>query len=82
MIRVTRINGEEIVVNAALIEFVEATPDTVISLLTGRKLMVKESVEDVRRSAEAYHRTVGLRTEPPPAFTADHDLLRLIEEEL
>jgi len=60
MIRVTRINNEEIIVNALLIEFVEATPDTVISLVSGRRLMVKEPVEQVRTRAEGYHRLIGL----------------------
>jgi|WetSurMetagenome_2_1015567.scaffolds.fasta_scaffold324603_2 flagellar protein FlbD len=59
MIEVTRINGEAIIVNALMIEFVEATPDTVISLMTGRKLMVKESLQTVRQSAEKYHRLIG-----------------------
>jgi flagellar protein FlbD len=59
MIEVTRINGEAIIVNALMIEFVEATPDTVISLMTGRKLMVKESLQTVRQLAEKYHRLIG-----------------------
>ena len=37
MIRVTRINGEQLVVNAEFIEFIEPTPDTLISLTTGRR---------------------------------------------
>lgn len=68
MIEVTRINDEKIIVNAALIEFVEATPDTVISLITGRKLMVKESVEEVRSRTEDYQRQVGLCARPVPAL--------------
>jgi len=64
MIEVTRINDEKIIVNAAFIEFVEATPDTVISLISGRKIMVKESVEEVRVRTEAYHRLIGLCPRP------------------
>ena len=37
------------ILNADLIEFIERTPDTLISLITGKKVMVKESVEDVIR---------------------------------
>ena len=59
MIRVTKINGEPIVVNADLIEFVEETPDTVISLCTGKKLMVRESVADVIEAAREYRRTTA-----------------------
>ncbi|MGF7185194.1 flagellar protein FlbD [Desulfitispora alkaliphila] len=47
MIKVSRINGKELVVNSDLIEFVEATPDTVISLSTGRKIVVADSVDEV-----------------------------------
>ena len=47
MIKVTRINNDSLVINADLIEFVEATPDTIISLTTGKKIMVKESIDDI-----------------------------------
>jgi flagellar protein FlbD len=54
MIKVTKLNGRELVVNADLIEFVEATPDTLISLTTGRKLMVLEELDEVIRRAVGY----------------------------
>ena len=41
MIKVTRINDKTLVINADLIEFVESIPDTMISLTTGKKIMVK-----------------------------------------
>jgi flagellar protein FlbD len=47
MIKVTRINGSSVVLNALLIESVEATPDTVITLVTGKKWIVKEPVEEL-----------------------------------
>jgi len=47
MIELTRLQNQKIVVNADLIEFVEATPDTMISTTTGKKLLVKESVQEV-----------------------------------
>ena len=47
MIRVTRLNDKEMVINAEMIEFVEATPDTLISLKSGKKIMVMEPVDDV-----------------------------------
>lgn len=46
-IKVHRLDGKEFVVNADLIEMVESTPDTVISLVSGRKLVVAESVDEV-----------------------------------
>lgn len=47
MIKVTRLNGQLIVINADLIEFVEEIPDTIISLTTGKKIMVKENADDI-----------------------------------
>ena len=54
MIKVTKLNGRELVVNADLIEFIESTPDTLISLTTGRKIMVLEELDEVVRSAMGY----------------------------
>ena len=56
MIRLHRLDGKELVVNADLIETVESTPDTVLSLTTGRKLVVRESVEEVIEEVVRYHR--------------------------
>ncbi|MCB5250481.1 MAG: flagellar FlbD family protein [Candidatus Cloacimonadales bacterium] len=47
MIQLTRINGQEIYINNDLMEFIESTPDTIISLTTGKKLIVKETIEEV-----------------------------------
>jgi len=47
MIKVTRINREQIVVNAELIEFLEETPDSIISLTTGKKLAVVETIAEI-----------------------------------
>ncbi len=47
MIKVTRFDQSELIVNADLIEFVEQTPDTVISMLTGRKVLVRETAEEI-----------------------------------
>jgi len=54
MIKVTKLNGRELVVNADLIEFVESTPDTLISLTTGRKIMVLEDLDEVVARAVGY----------------------------
>jgi len=58
MIRVTRLNGKPLVVNAELIKFVEETPDTLITLTGGDKLLVKESMEEVVRRAIEHGRRV------------------------
>lgn len=47
MIKLTKINGKEFFVNSDLIEFVESTPDTIITLTTGKKLIVKEDPEQI-----------------------------------
>jgi len=56
------------VVNAELIELIESTPDTILTLTTGKKIMVKESVEEVVEKVKVYMReTKGQRvwTSPP-----------------
>lgn len=55
MIELTRLNNEKIVVNADLIEFVERTPDTLVTTTTGKKLMVKETIDEVVEKIIAYH---------------------------
>ena len=47
MIRLTRLNKQPLVVNSDLIEFIENTPDTVITLVTGEKVVVSESTEEI-----------------------------------
>ncbi|SDZ02901.1 flagellar protein FlbD [Proteiniborus ethanoligenes] len=47
MIRVNRLNNTEFVINCELIEFIEETPDTVITLTTGKKIVVKESIDEI-----------------------------------
>ena len=56
MIALTKLNGQEMVVNAELIEIVEKTPDTIITLVTGKKFMVRETVEEVSERVMAYRR--------------------------
>jgi flagellar protein FlbD len=63
MIKVTRLNHSELVVNAELIETVEATPDTVITLTNGKKLVVSEEVDEIIRRVMEYRRH-AYRTQP------------------
>jgi len=56
MIEVTRLNGTRLTINAELIESVEETPDTVITLVTGRKIIVKESRQDIKNLVILYKR--------------------------
>nr|WP_234983909.1 flagellar FlbD family protein [Selenihalanaerobacter shriftii] len=45
LIEVTKLNGKVLVINCELIELIESTPDTIISLTTGRKIVVQEGSE-------------------------------------
>jgi flagellar protein FlbD len=70
MIQLTRLNNQPLAVNADLIKFVEQAPDTVLTLVTGEKLVVRESAKEVldrilefRRSILA-DRSSKLPTEP------------------
>ena len=58
MIDVTRLNGKNFVLNAELIEVMEETPDTVTTLTTGHKYLVKESVDEVLDKIYAYKRKI------------------------
>ena len=58
MIEVTRLNGTQILVNADLIELVEETPDTVITFTTGRKIIVKESRQQIKNLVKSYKREI------------------------
>ena len=58
MVRLTRLNNSELIVNADLIEILESSPDTIITLTTGQKLMVKESVEDIVDKVKEYKRSI------------------------
>jgi len=58
MIKLTLYNDSDVIVNADLIESVERTPDTLVSLTTGKKVMVRESVEDVVGKVISYRRLI------------------------
>lgn len=72
MIQVTRLNGAPVIINADLIKFVEATPDTLISLTTGEKIMVREPVEVVTRLALRYQHEVEAPCDAERETAAEH----------
>lgn len=59
MIKVTRLNDEPIYLNSNLIEFIETTPDTMITLTTGKKVIIKENIEYVIDSIIEYHKKIS-----------------------
>jgi flagellar protein FlbD len=58
MIHVTRLDHSDVVLNSDLIEQVEATPDTVISLTNGERIMVRESPDEVIALVLAFRRAI------------------------
>jgi flagellar protein FlbD len=58
MIALTRLNGQQFVLNAEKIRYIEATPDTVVCCDTGEKMMVKETLAEVMKKAIEYSRVI------------------------
>ena len=71
MIQLTRINRVPLVLNSDLIEHMESTPDTVIALTTGQKLVVMESADEVIEKVIEFRRLIGCRPVPLTAHVAD-----------
>ena len=71
MIHLTRLNRIPLVLNADLIETIEATPDTVISLTTGQKLVVLEPAEEVVRRVLEFRRAIYSGTFLCPRLLAE-----------
>jgi len=64
MISVTKLNNSRVIINAELIRYIESTPDTLITLTTNDKIMVKESVEEIVRKCVDYGRMLRRLIEP------------------
>ncbi len=62
MIEVTRMNGMKVTVNSDLIMTVEETPDTVLTLMGGQKLLIKESRQEVRNLVKSFKREIFAET--------------------
>lgn len=58
MIRATRLNGRAFVINADYIKFIEETPDTVVTLRDGEKILVKETADELVARAVEHLRTI------------------------
>ncbi|MDI6792370.1 MAG: flagellar FlbD family protein [bacterium] len=69
MVKVTRFNGSQFYISAHQLETLEATPDTVITLLSGRKYIVVESIDEIIDRIVEYRRRLvlwGNEDENPP----------------
>jgi flagellar protein FlbD len=72
MIHVTRLNHKPMVLNSDLIEQIEMTPDTVISLTTGEKIMVLESSDELVERVVNFRRSIAAGSRGPvPAANRD-----------
>ena len=58
MIELTKLNGSKVLVNPDLMELVEETPDTVITLTTGKKIIVKESRQEIKNLVKSYRKDI------------------------
>lgn len=93
MIRLTRLDNREFILNCDLIEFIEAMPDTIITLRTEKKILVKEGVDEVLKRILDFKQSVFsqpfykdkddkkiyVRSEGSGAFYSDYDLKKLKE---
>lgn len=58
MIRLKRLNQSEIMINSDLIQFIEETPDTVITLTNGHKIVVADKADDIVKKVIEYKRKI------------------------
>jgi flagellar protein FlbD len=59
MIELTRTNSRKIILNAELIEFIEATPDIVITMTNGTKILVNDSIDEIIKKIIEYKKKIN-----------------------
>ncbi len=69
MIQVTRFNQQHYFLNPLLIESIESTPDTMITLVTGKKLLIKESSDEVLHRINQFYQTIHFASLPSRIFS-------------
>ncbi|MCE9607549.1 MAG: flagellar FlbD family protein [Planctomycetia bacterium] len=83
MIKVTNLSGEPFLLNAELIRYVEARPDTFITLLQGERIVVRETMDEVLHLTLDYQRSkhfVPLRRHAAASATGEFELPPLFDE--
>ncbi|MBN2071841.1 MAG: flagellar FlbD family protein [Candidatus Krumholzibacteriota bacterium] len=73
MIKLTRLDGRQIIINSDLIESIEETPDTILSFTTGRKMMVREKLEEVLNLVMEYRSRFPMYAIPAGEQKIDHN---------
>jgi flagellar protein FlbD len=59
MISITKLNNMEVIINCELIESIEATPDSTISMTTGKKFIAKEPIDVIIEKVIAFKRRIN-----------------------
>ena len=70
MIQLTRLNNQPLIVNSDLIKFVEHAPDTVLTLVTGEKVVVRETSDEVLQKISSFRRLILAGLSPDQAAQA------------
>jgi flagellar protein FlbD len=63
MVEVTRLDGKRYWINPHQVEYMEQTPDLTLTMLSGKKVVVRESPEEVIARIVAYRRKIGINQE-------------------
>ncbi len=63
MVEVTRLDGKKYWINPHQVEYMEQTPDLTLTMLSGKKVVVRESPEEVIERIVAYRRKIGINQE-------------------
>lgn len=77
MIQLTRINHVPLVVNSDLIEHMEATPDTILSLTNGQKMVVRETMDEIITKVVQFRHAIACGLATPAAVAAQKNLLEV-----
>lgn len=73
MIKITRLNGSVLYVNPHQIEFMEKTPDTIISMVSGRKAIAKESIDEIIDRITQYRSRIVNESTLTPSFYGNEE---------
>ena len=82
MIQLTRLNHSQLAINSDLIKFVEAAPDTVLTLVTGEKVVVRETTREVIERVREFRRSILCEAHAALRFAVDQGLQPRREDSL
>ena len=82
MVQLTRLNNSRLAINSDLIKFVEAAPDTVLTLISGEKVVVREGVAEVIERVREFRRSIHCAAYPATPVRSDEFVVRKPEDGL